>query len=213
MTAANLIAGPPIAEEDLGRRLRCEQGLDLGHAVRQPLQRRRRQMGDQGLHGVASALVESGEGPTAGVGQRQAVLAAVELQSAELRRRLAQLARLAVHHPEAVSHLIENIEAHKEPSTVCDQERSRHRGHGLGVYIGSKGRPINLAVLESTGLEHLDKLILRCMSRANYTTAAPGKPPLQWIFKYEIKHKHATPVFAPSRTSEQALVANLSRMI
>jgi hypothetical protein len=44
----------------------------------------------------------------------QAVLAAGESQSAELRRKLAQLARLAVQHPDAVSQLIEGIEAHHE---------------------------------------------------------------------------------------------------
>ena len=44
----------------------------------------------------------------------QAVLAAGEVQSFELRRKLAQLARLAVQHPGAVVQLIEDIEAHNE---------------------------------------------------------------------------------------------------
>ncbi|WP_257169706.1 ATP-binding protein [Bradyrhizobium sp. SRS-191] len=44
----------------------------------------------------------------------QAVLAAGESQSTELRRRLAQLARLAAQHPGAVARLIEDIEAHHE---------------------------------------------------------------------------------------------------
>jgi hypothetical protein len=44
----------------------------------------------------------------------QAVLAAGEAQSAELRRQLAQLARLATQHPGAVTRLIEKIEAHQE---------------------------------------------------------------------------------------------------
>jgi hypothetical protein len=44
----------------------------------------------------------------------QAVLAAGEAQSSELRRKLAQLARLAVQHPGAVAQLIEDIEAHHE---------------------------------------------------------------------------------------------------
>ena len=44
----------------------------------------------------------------------QAVLAAGESQSSELRRKLAQLARLAVQHPGAVAQLIEDIEAHNE---------------------------------------------------------------------------------------------------
>ena len=44
----------------------------------------------------------------------QAVLAAGESQRSELRRKLAQLARLAVQHPGAVAQLIEDIEAHNE---------------------------------------------------------------------------------------------------
>lgn len=44
----------------------------------------------------------------------QAVLAAGGIQSSELRRKLAQLARLAVQHPGAVAQLIEDIEAHHE---------------------------------------------------------------------------------------------------
>jgi hypothetical protein len=44
----------------------------------------------------------------------QAVLAAGEAQSPELRRKLAQLARLAVQHPGAIAQLIEDIEAHHE---------------------------------------------------------------------------------------------------
>jgi hypothetical protein len=44
----------------------------------------------------------------------QAVLAAGEGQSVKLRRRLAQLARLAARHPGAVTRLIEGIEAHHE---------------------------------------------------------------------------------------------------
>ena len=44
----------------------------------------------------------------------QAVLAAGEAQSSELRRKLAQLARLAVQHPGAVAQLIERIDAHHE---------------------------------------------------------------------------------------------------
>jgi hypothetical protein len=43
----------------------------------------------------------------------------------------------------------------------------------VGVYIGSKGRPVNLAVLESSGLERLDKLILRCLFRANTSRQRP----------------------------------------
>jgi hypothetical protein len=44
----------------------------------------------------------------------QAVLAAGEAQGTELRRRLAQLARLAAQHPGAVTRLIKDIEAHHE---------------------------------------------------------------------------------------------------
>jgi hypothetical protein len=46
----------------------------------------------------------------------QAVLAAGDDRSSELRRKLAQLARLAVQHPGAVAQLIEDIEAHHEAS-------------------------------------------------------------------------------------------------
>jgi len=56
----------------------------------------------------------------------------------------------------------------------------------VGVYIGPKGRPVNLAVLDSSGLEPLDKLILRCLFRANYTPPEHGKPPLQWIFSTKL---------------------------
>ena len=59
----------------------------------------------------------------------------------------------------------------------------------VGVFIGSKGRSASLAVLESSGLERLDKLVLRCLFRANYTPATPGKPPIQWIFKARLPPK------------------------
>jgi hypothetical protein len=44
----------------------------------------------------------------------QALLATSPSQSSELRRRFAQLARLAVQHPEAVTRLMQDIEAHHE---------------------------------------------------------------------------------------------------
>jgi hypothetical protein len=44
----------------------------------------------------------------------QALLAAGPDRSSELRRRLAQLARLAVQHPRAVAQLMQDIEAHHE---------------------------------------------------------------------------------------------------
>ena len=57
----------------------------------------------------------------------QAVLAAGESQSSELRRKLAQLARLAVQHPGAVTQLIEDIEAHHEPTSGGRRIRSWER--------------------------------------------------------------------------------------
>ena len=44
----------------------------------------------------------------------QALLAADQSQRSELRRQLAQLARLAAQHPDTVTQLIQNIEAHHE---------------------------------------------------------------------------------------------------
>jgi len=61
----------------------------------------------------------------------------------------------------------------------------------FGVYIGPGGHPVSLAVLESSGLDHLDKLVLRCLFRAEYTPTAPGKPPRQWIFKSLSKARQA----------------------
>ena len=53
----------------------------------------------------------------------QAVLAAGESQSSELRRKPAQPARLAVQHPGAVAQLIEDIEAHNEADKRCQANR------------------------------------------------------------------------------------------
>jgi hypothetical protein len=57
----------------------------------------------------------------------QAVLAAGESQSSELRRKLAQLARLAVQHPGAVAQLIEDIEAHNEATSVGRRTKNWER--------------------------------------------------------------------------------------
>jgi hypothetical protein len=91
----------------------------------------------------------------------QAVLAAGESQSTELRRKLAQLARLAVQHPGAVTQLIEDIEAHHEadkrwqanqklgrmvedliqkqlksrPSLLRIRLKTQFKGYGLGAYV------------------------------------------------------------------------------
>jgi outer membrane biosynthesis protein TonB len=62
----------------------------------------------------------------------------------------------------------------------------------VGVFIGSKGRAVSLAILESSGLERLDKLVLRCLYRANFTPATRDKAPLQWIFKTSLEPKRTT---------------------
>jgi hypothetical protein len=85
--------------------------------------------------------------------------------------------------------------AAKSQLDACVAQAGQSAGDGqerrvmAGVFIGSKGRPVSLAILESSGLEHLDKLVLRCLFRANYTPAAPGKPPIQWIFKSLLEPK------------------------
>src|SRR5580658_10381239 len=71
--------------------------------------------------------------------------------------------------PAAMSELDTCI-AHAAESAGDGQERRAM----IGVYIGAKGRPVSLAVLESSGLEHLDKLVLRCLFRANYITPRPA---------------------------------------
>lgn len=73
----------------------------------------------------------------------------------------------------------------------------------VGVFIGSKGRAENLAILDSSGLELLDNLILRCLSRTSYIPAAPDKALIQWIFKTSVQRKHATPEM--SKQARQAL--------
>src|SRR5580658_9477538 len=78
--------------------------------------------------------------------------------------------------PAAMSELDTCI-AHAAESAGDGQERRAM----IGVYIGAKGRPVSLAVLESSGLEHLHKLVLRCPFRANYIPPAPGKPPIQYF--------------------------------
>ncbi len=63
----------------------------------------------------------------------------------------------------------------------------------IGVFIGSNGRAVSLAILESSGLQHLDRLVLRCVVRASYTPAASDGLPIQWFFKTVLKAKHAAP--------------------
>jgi TonB family protein len=81
----------------------------------------------------------------------------------------------------------------------CVAEAAQTAGDGkdrramVGVYIGSNGRPVSLAILESSGLEQLDKLVLRCFLRAEYTPAAPHKPPAQWIFTTSLGAKRVAP--------------------
>ncbi len=69
----------------------------------------------------------------------------------------------------------------------------RERRAMVGVFIGPKGRAVSLAILESSGLEDLDKRVLRCVARADFTPAAPNKPPVQWIFRTLLKPKRASP--------------------
>jgi TonB family protein len=68
----------------------------------------------------------------------------------------------------------------------------------IGLYIGSKGRPVSLAILESSGLEQLDKLVLRCVFRADFTPAAPDKPPIHWVFTMSLKAKRVPPIRSSS---------------
>lgn len=53
----------------------------------------------------------------------QALLATDQSQRSELRRRFAQLAKLAVQHPGAVAQVIEKIEAHQEASKRWQQNQ------------------------------------------------------------------------------------------
>jgi TonB family protein len=73
---------------------------------------------------------------------------------------------------------------------ACVREAARSAGDEqerrvmVGVFIGPQGRAISIAVLDSSGLEYLDKLILRCLRRAEYVPAPSGKPPKQWVFRF-----------------------------
>jgi TonB family protein len=62
----------------------------------------------------------------------------------------------------------------------------------VGVFIGATGRAESLAILDSSGLELLDKRILRCLSRVNYIPAAPNKGLIQWIFITSLQRKRVT---------------------
>jgi len=81
---------------------------------------------------------------------------------------------------------------------ACVAQAAQSAGDGqerramVGVFIGSKGKAVSLAILESSGLERLDKLVLRCLSRANFSPPTRDKAPLQWIF---------TTSLGPKRTS------------
>jgi hypothetical protein len=78
-----------------------------------------------------------------------------------------------------------------QAAQTAGDDRDRHVM--VGVYIGSKGRPVSLALLESSGLEQLDKLVLRCIFRANYLPAAPDKPPIHWVFTTSLRGKRSSP--------------------
>jgi hypothetical protein len=92
----------------------------------------------------------------------QALLAVGEAQGAELRRRFAQLARLAGRHPDAVARLLEDIETHHEANQRWQENqklgkmveslieaqlktrlspagirvKTQFRGYDLGAYVG-----------------------------------------------------------------------------
>ncbi len=106
-------------------------------------------------------------------------------------------AKFGLMTPDAKSELDACV-ARADESAGDDQERRVM----VGVFIGSQGRPVSLAVLESSGLEPLDKLILRCVARARYTPAEPGKAPIQWIFKSTLKPNHARPALNARAASE-----------
>jgi|SRR5579872_1758775 len=58
----------------------------------------------------------------------------------------------------------------------------------IGVSFDTKGRPARITILESSGLESLDKLVMRCLFRASYI-----RVPLRtlWSFQYLIKPRRA----------------------
>ena len=60
---------------------------------------------------------------------------------------------------------------------------SQERRATVGVFIGAQGRPVSLAILESSGLEPLDKLVLRCVVKVSYMPAPADKPPIQWFLR------------------------------
>jgi hypothetical protein len=78
-----------------------------------------------------------------------------------------------------------------QAAQVAGDEKDRHVM--VGVYIGSQGKPVSLALLESSGLEQLDKLVLRCIVHANYLPAAAHQPPLHWVFTTSFKGKQISP--------------------
>jgi Gram-negative bacterial TonB protein C-terminal len=96
--------------------------------------------------------------------------------------------KIGLMTPEAKSEL-DNCAA-QAAETSAD---GRDRRVMIGVYIGPKGRPVSLAILESSGLEHLDKLVLRCIFRAHYTPSALDKPPTYWVFTTTLKAKRTVP--------------------
>jgi TonB family protein len=61
----------------------------------------------------------------------------------------------------------------------------------VGLFIGVTGKTVSLAVLESSGLETLDKLVLRCARQANYKPAEQGKQPIYWILKSVLRARSA----------------------
>jgi hypothetical protein len=97
--------------------------------------------------------------------------------------------KMGLMTPEAKSELDDCI-AHAAETAG---DGSDHRAM-IGIFIGPKGRAVSLAILESSGLEQLDKLILRCIYRAHYIPAESGKDPIYWVFTTSLRARRATPL-------------------
>jgi len=94
----------------------------------------------------------------------------------------------------------------KSELDACVARAAQSAGDGqrrtvaVGVFIGSKGRPVDLAILESSGLEHLDKRVMRCLFETNYVPATRGEP-IQWIFRAVLGPKRTEPAVGGKRSA------------
>ena len=67
-----------------------------------------------------------------------------------------------------------------------------YRPSGPGPLLAvlyNHGSALGMLCKPASGLDPLDHLVLRCLSRADYTPAAPDKPPIQWFFRASLKPK------------------------